>query len=60
MLPHVGNMPVIQSEGCLPSVVRVGVVALIHITRGMNVCCFIVDFTSVAEFYVIFVKYLLF
>ena len=32
--PYVGNVQVIQSEGGLPSVVRVCVIALIRNTRG--------------------------
>ena len=32
--PYVGNVRVIRSEGGLPSVVRVGVIALIRNNRG--------------------------
>ena len=32
--PYVGNMQVNQSEGGLPSIVRVDVIALIRNTRG--------------------------
>ena len=39
--PYVGNVHVIESEGCIPSVVRVGVIALIFNIRGMNACCFL-------------------
>ena len=34
MLPHVGNVQVTHSEGDIPSVVRVSVIALIRNTRG--------------------------
>ena len=33
-LPYVGNVQVIESEGCIPSIVRFGVIALICNTRG--------------------------
>ena len=32
--PYVGNMQVIESDSCIPLVVRVGVIALICNTRG--------------------------
>ena len=32
--PYIGNVQVIESEGGIPSVVRVGVIALICNTRG--------------------------
>ena len=48
--PDVGNVHVIQSEGGLPSIVRVGVIALIRNTQGVNACFFIVVITSVVKF----------
>ena len=42
--PYVGNMQVIQREGVVPSVARVGVIALICNTRGderlLFYCCY--------------------
>ena len=43
--PYVGNVQVIESEGCIPSIVRVSVIALICNTRGDEHLLFlIVDF----------------
>ena len=45
--PRVGNVQVIESEGCIPSVVRVGVIALICKTRGdERLFLLIVDYLS--------------
>ena len=45
--PYVGNVQVIESEGCIPSVVRVSVIALICNTRGDERLLFlIVDYFS--------------
>ena len=45
--PYVGNVQVIESEGCIPSVVRVGVIALICNTQGdERLLLLIVDYFS--------------
>ena len=58
--PYVGNVQVIESEGCIPSIVRVGVIALICNTRGdERLLCFIVDF-QLSSFEFIIIKYEMF
>ena len=46
--PYVGNVQVIESEGCIPSIDRVGVIALICNTRGdERLLLLIVDYSVV-------------
>ena len=54
--PYVGNVQVIESEDCLPLIVRVGVIALICNTRGMNACCFWLLIIQSLKFKLIIIK----
>ena len=48
--PYIGKVQVIESEGCIPSVVRVGVIALICNTRGDERLLFLIVDYSVLNF----------
>ena len=62
--PYVGNVQVIQSEGGLPSVVRVGVISMICNTRGEggggNAYSFWLLIIQLLNSKVIIIKYVLF